>query len=101
MTLSATATSGDRTFSEAREWRRFLVMLLLVICPSLILIGALEAIAWRIGETRTMAAIAQWHSAKPGRMWRGGDGRSYLTYKVAGVRLLTPEVIMLGASRAV
>ena len=101
MNLSATATSGDRGFNEAREWRRFLVMLLLVICPSLIMIGALEALAWRIGETRTMEAIAQWQSAKPGRMWRGGDGRSYLAYKVARVRLLKPEVIMLGASRGI
>jgi hypothetical protein len=90
----------DEARGEAREWRRFVGMLLLALSPSLIVFGLVEAVAWRTGELMSPNAIARWQNEKPGRMWRGGDGRSYLTYKVARVRLLKPEVIMLGQSRA-
>jgi hypothetical protein len=85
---------------QVREAIRFLVTIVLILVPTLICFGILEAVAWRVGETWSMEAIANWQSLKADRMWRGGDGRSYLTYKVARVRSLRPEVIMLGQSRA-
>jgi hypothetical protein len=100
--MSSIPASGDaRDFSrEGWEWRRLVGVLLLVLWPSLAVIAAVEAVAWQVGETRSPDFIARWQSEKPGRMWRGGDGRSYLTYKVARIKLLKPQVIMLGQSRA-
>jgi hypothetical protein len=68
--------------------------------PTLIATILVEAFAWRVGETASPDAIARWQSEKPERIWRGHDSRSYLTYKLAGVRLLKPEVLVLGESRA-
>jgi hypothetical protein len=100
MTTLVSSREADGFRSEAREWRRFARVLLLTLWPALVITGILEAIAWRTGETVSAEAIARWQSEKPGRMWRGGDGRSYLGYKIARVRLLKPDVIMLGQSRA-
>lgn len=86
--------------SQRREWRRFLITILIVILPTALAVLGLEAVAWQIGETMPMRVVAKWQSEAPDRMWRGGDGRSFLTYKVARVRELRPEVIALGASRA-
>jgi len=96
--IAAGETAGFR--AEAQEWVRFARILLLTLWPTLAIIGSLEATAWRTGETVSADAIARWQSEKPGRIWRGGDGRSYLGYKTARVRLLKPDVIMLGQSRA-
>jgi hypothetical protein len=80
--------------------RRFVVTLLLILVPGFLGIAAIEALAWKVGETMPMEYVARWQSERTGRMWRGGDGYSYLTYKVARVRELKPEVIALGSSRA-
>jgi hypothetical protein len=85
---------------QAREALRFLLTIALILIPFLFGFGILEAIAWRVGETWSMEHVAQWQGTNPDRMWRGGDGRSYLTYKIARVRLLQPQIIMLGQSRA-
>ena len=86
--------------SRLREWRRLLVVLLLVFSP-LIFVGiALEAIAWFFGETIPMETVAKWQDGAPDRIWRGGDGHSFLAYKVARVDDLKPEIIALGPSRA-
>lgn len=95
---SVLPAAGDVS-RERREWRRFAAILLLVLWPSAMVVALGEAVAWQTGETADADAIARWQSGKPGRMWRGGDGRSYLTYKVARTKLLRPEVIMLGQSR--
>jgi hypothetical protein len=44
--------------------------------------------------------ISRWQDAAPDRIWRGGDGHSYLAYKLARIADLKPEVIALGSSRA-
>jgi hypothetical protein len=95
-----TSKGGKILHGEAGQWRRFLRTLLLVLWPTLIIAASVERVAWRTGETVDPDTIARWQSQKPGRMWRGGDGRSYLTYKVARIKLLKPEVVMLGQSRA-
>jgi hypothetical protein len=96
--VSILATAESR--GPAAEWWRFFKGLL-AGCASLILLAAaLEAFAWQIGETWSMSAIAKWQSEGPDRAWRGGDGRSYLTYKLARARLLKPDVLVLGSSRA-
>lgn len=85
--------------AQVRGHRRFLSMLVLEIWPVLALCMVIEGLAWWVGETMPMDAVAEWQSAGADRMWRGGDGRSYLTYKVARVRLLRPDVVALGNSR--
>ena len=98
--------ASDETAGQAAspsplgEWLRLVLTLLLVLSPLLAGGLALEALAWRIGETMPMSLISQWQDGAPDRMWRGGDGHSYLTYKVARVRDLKPEIIALGPSRA-
>ena len=86
--------------SQIREALCFLGTILLILVPTFACLAGVEAIAWRVGETWSPAAIARWQSLAPGRMWRDLDGRSYLTYKVARIKLLRPQVIMLGQSRA-
>ncbi|HTZ35920.1 MAG TPA: hypothetical protein VMB84_07830 [Stellaceae bacterium] len=86
--------------SPPREWWRFVSRLVLVLSPLLVAGAGLEALAWRIGETMPMALVSRWQDAEPGRIWRGGDGHSYLTYKLARVRDLRPDIVALGPSRA-
>ena len=100
MSAVSGATGAAEGGSQLREWRRFLTVLLLVLSPSLAAGLALESFAWRIGETMPMASVSTWQDGAPGRLWRGGDGHSYLTYKLARVADLKPEVIALGPSRA-
>jgi hypothetical protein len=89
-----------RDAGQLRETRRFAATLLFCLSPVIVLVGSIEYVAWRVGETMRIPAIAQWQSERSDRMWRGGDGRSYLAYKVARVRVLKPEIIVLGQSRA-
>jgi hypothetical protein len=88
------------TRSPLGEWSRFVATLLLVLSPLLLVGVALEALAWRIGETMPVSMIATWQDGAPGRIWRGGDGHSFLSYKLARIADLKPEVIALGSSRA-
>jgi hypothetical protein len=104
--MSAVETVADTTAAQAvprsplGEWGRFVATLLLVLSPLLLLGAALEALAWRIGETVPMSMIATWQDGAPDRIWRGGDGHSFLAYKLARVADLKPDVIALGPSRA-
>jgi len=98
--IAAEATGQRAERSQLREWRRLVVVLLLILSPILIVGAVLEGLAWRIGETMPMASISRWQDAAPDRIWRGGDGHSYLAYKLARVADLKPEIIALGPSRA-
>jgi hypothetical protein len=95
-----TITAQAPARSQLGEWQRFVVILLLVLSPLLVVGAALELLAWRVGETLSATATAAWQDDAPGRIWRGGDGHSYLTYKLARIADLKPEVIALGPSRA-
>jgi hypothetical protein len=99
-TAADTAAAPAVTRSPLGEWGRFIVTLLLVLSPLLLVGVALEVLAWRIGETMPMSMITTWQDGAPDRVWRGGDGHSFLTYKLARIADLKPEVIALGSSRA-
>ena len=86
--------------SQLREWRRLVGALLLLFSPLLLAGVLLESLAWRIGETMPAASVSTWQDGGPDRIWRGGDGHSYLTYKLARVADLKPAVIALGPGRA-
>jgi hypothetical protein len=101
MSLSIEATGQAAvTQSAFREWRRFVTILLLMLSPVLIAGAALEALAWRIGETMPMSMISQWQDGGTDRVWRGGDGHSYLTYKIARVTDRKPDILLIGSARA-
>ena len=100
MSAAETVTAQAPARSQIGEWRRFVGTLLLVLSPLLLVGAALELLAWRVGETLSATATATWQDGAPGRIWRGGDGHSYLTYKLARIADLKPEVIALGPSRA-
>jgi hypothetical protein len=100
MTASNEAVGHVAVRSQLGEWRRFITVLLLILSPVLIVGIALEALAWRVGETMPMSWTSRWQDAAPDRVWRGGDGHSYLTYKLARIADLKPEVIALGPGRA-
>jgi len=100
MAIVNSAVNSPSAPRQAWEALRFFATIVVILIPLICCFGVLEAIAWRVGETRSMEDLARWQSRKLERMWRGGDGRSYLTYKVARVGLLKPQVIMLGQSRA-
>jgi hypothetical protein len=98
---AAEETAGQTSVrSRRREWRRFVGGLLLILSPSLIIGASLEALAWRLGETMPVSMISKWQDGAPDRIWRGGDGHSYLPYKLARIADLRPEIIALGPSRA-
>jgi hypothetical protein len=86
--------------SPLREWRRLVGALLLLFSPLLLLGVLLESLAWRIGETMPLAMVSTWQDGGSDRIWRGGDGHSYLVYKLARVADLKPAVIALGPGRA-
>ena len=96
--VSAPPAARDAS-RELREWGHVAAVLLLMLWPSVAVVALVEAVAWQTGETMSADTVARWQSERPGRMWRGGDGRSYLTYKVARIKLLRPEVAMAGQSR--
>jgi hypothetical protein len=100
--MTNVSSAGTMRAYRARtpEALSYIVTIVLMLSPFLICFGLLELIAWTVGETWSMQHVANWQGGNPDRMWRGGDGRSYLTYKVARVHQLEPEVIMLGQSRA-
>jgi hypothetical protein len=100
MTAADSATAEAPARSQLGEWRRFVVVLILVLSPLILLGAVFEALAWRIGETMPAAMISAWQDGAPDRIWRGGDGHSYLTYRLARIADLKPEVIALGSSRA-
>lgn len=93
---------GQETEKEPalRQWRRLIGALLLLFSPLLLLCVLLESLAWRIGETMPAASVSTWQDGGPDRIWRGGDGHSYLVYKLARVADLKPAVIALGPGRA-
>src|SRR5271154_2367610 len=86
--------------SQLHEWWRFVTTLLLILSPALIALATLEGLAWWTGETLSVSAAAKWQDGAPDRIWRGGDGHSFLTYKLARVADLKPEILVLGPSRA-
>ena len=100
MSAAETVTAQAPARSQIGEWRRFVVTLLLVLSPLLLVGAALELLAWRVGETLSATATATWQDGAPGRIWRGGDGHSYLTYRLARIADLKPDIIALGSSRA-
>jgi len=100
MSASAGAIDHAAGRSRLREWRRLFVVLVLMLSPLLVTVTALEGLAWRVGETMPMSLISKWQDGAAGRLWRGGDGHSYLTYKLARVADLKPEILALGPSRA-
>ncbi len=107
-----TSTNGATTIETSQQhtnqanqeagqnWGWFILRLVLGLSPLLTCAAALELFAWRTGETMPMWLVAKWQSDAPNRAWRGGDGRSYLTYKIARVRELKPDIVALGSSRA-
>jgi len=86
--------------SQLREWRRLIGALLLLFSPLLLAGVLLESLAWRIGETMPASAVSAWQDGGSDRIWRGGDGHSYLTYKLARIADLKPAIISLGPGRA-
>ena len=100
MSAVETMTAPLPARSQFGEWGRFIAILVLVMSPLLLAGAALELLAWRVGETMSMPAIAAWQDDAPDRIWKGGDGHSYLTYKLARVAALKPEVVAVGPSRA-
>jgi hypothetical protein len=100
MSASNEAVAQAPHRSPLDEWRRLIVVLLLVMSPTLVAGGLLEFLAWRTGETVPMPLISTWQENAPDRMWRGGDGHSYLGYRLARIADRKPEIIALGSSRA-
>lgn len=101
--MTATDDTVEQQKAEAsrfREWRRLIGALLLMFSPLLLLGVLLESLSWRIGETMPAAMVSRWQDGGVDRIWRGGDGHSYLTYKLARVADLKPAVIALGPGRA-
>jgi len=94
----AVASAAER--SQFHEWWRFLSTLVLILSPALIALATLEGLAWWTGESMSVTAASKWQDGAPGRIWRGGDGHSFLPYKLARVADLRPEVLVLGPSRA-
>lgn len=97
--MSSTAIASPARV-QLREAARFLVVLALSLSPFLICYGLIEAIGWRSGETWSMKKLAQWHSNNPELLWRPRTSTQNLPYKLARVRLLRPEVILLGNSHS-
>ena len=97
-TVSESAQTAAR--SQLGEWGLFLGALLLVLSPVLCCGAALEALAWRIGETMPLTWTSAWQDVAPNRIWRGGDGHSFLAYKLARIADLKPEIVAVGPSRA-
>ncbi len=95
-----TAKEPQAEASSLREWRRLVGALLLLFSPLLLLGVLLESLAWRIGETMPASMVSTWQDGGADRIWRGGDGHSYLVYKLARVADLKPTVIALGPGRA-
>jgi hypothetical protein len=86
--------------SQLREWWRFVSTLVLILSPALVAFATLEGLAWWTGESMSVAAASKWQDSAQGLIWRGGDGHTYLPYKLARVADLKPEVLVLGPSRA-
>ncbi|OIQ92731.1 hypothetical protein GALL_253340 [mine drainage metagenome] len=82
----------------------FFSILILFFLPAILLMGTIEALAWYTGETQPLTMIARWQDQGPGRIWRGGDGRSYISYKLARLAELAkrnePQILVLGSSRS-
>ena len=99
-------TATDETVGQAaassqfREWRRLVGVLLLLFSPLLLATALLEGLAWRVGETMPLAMVSSWQDGAPDRIWRGGDGHSFVAYKLARVADLKPAVLALGPGRA-
>jgi hypothetical protein len=100
MTATDEAVAQAQEHSQLRELRRLIGALLLLFSPLLLAAVLLESLAWWIGETMPAAAVSSWQDGGADRVWRGGDGHSYLTYKLARVADLKPAVIALGPGRA-
>jgi hypothetical protein len=100
MSAADEAASPAVERSRLREWGRLVGVLLLILSPLLLAGVVLEGLAWHIGETMPVSVISTWQDGAADRIWRGGDGHSFLTYKLARVADLKPEIIALGPSRA-
>jgi hypothetical protein len=100
MSVGDSMTEAAAARSQWGEWGRLAGILLLILSPLLLAAAALEALAWRIGETMPPVMISTWQDGAPDRVWRGGDGHSFLAYKLARIRDLKPQIIALGPGRA-
>jgi hypothetical protein len=86
--------------SESAELKRFARILLLgFVPPFLVILGLLELIAFRTGETRTPAEAAQDQAHDRNIVWESIRHDNLVRFKVARASLERPAVLIMGHSR--
>jgi hypothetical protein len=61
-------------------------------------LATLEWVGWRLGATVPLATIAERQQHAPEAVWLGAF-RDYAAYKLERIRLVQPEVLLVGSSR--
>jgi hypothetical protein len=90
--MSGAAASG--------EWHRFWrIVIFGTVLPILILLGALEALGWSIGETYTPGALAHELDVHPDLVWMGVRIQAHSSLKLAQLAEIRPDVLIMGQSR--
>jgi len=80
-------------------WRLCANLIKLIILPVALTCGFVEWIAWRIGDTKPPALIAQMQTDDPTLLW-GGAGQFFAPVKIAAAERQKPDIIVVGDSRS-
>jgi hypothetical protein len=72
------------------------VMLVVTLVPVVCLI---EWAAWRLGATVPLSYIAREQQDSERALWLGAGFKDYAPYKLERIKLLQPEVLLVGSSR--
>lgn len=85
--------------NEGAEWRAFWNAILAVfLIPQFLLLGALEILAWRVGETVPQSIEVRRQIEHPDLIWGSIDNRDHVRFKLDRLKIDRPDVIAMGTS---
>jgi hypothetical protein len=98
-TLAGTASDDVAIMASAGSIWRYLVIVAVLFVPVFTpLLAVLEWAGWRLGATVPLSTIAQEQQTDHRLLWLGAF-KDYAPYKLERIKLIQPEVLLVGSSR--
>ena len=95
---TAIADGAPVAANERTCWRYLAIVLALFIPLFLPLLGAIEWVGWRLGATVPLSTLAREQQDDHKLLWLGAF-KDYAPYKLERIKLVRPEILLVGSSR--
>jgi hypothetical protein len=94
------APTAKSTREERRGVRSFAIRLLIFCTPLVLLVGGIELLLWRVGETWPLQRAIRFQETNPRSFFaRGTLDQGTFRYKYLQILRRHPEILLLGSSR--